>query len=102
MITGSRKAFLPDECRGGILADDMGLGKTLTMLSSIVRSLENADVFAQTLSDQRDPTGHKLISGRIASKTTLVIVPLSRRSQRALQIWPNRALTACHHGTKFR
>ncbi|OTA54482.1 P-loop containing nucleoside triphosphate hydrolase protein [Hypoxylon sp. EC38] len=45
-ITGDTKLVADNETVGGILADEMGLGKTLTMLASIVNSLQESRGFA--------------------------------------------------------
>lgn len=57
--------------RGGILADGMGLGKTLTMITSIVATLDSAAFFAASIHSSDDPTNSPVIP----VKSTLVIVP---------------------------
>ncbi|PVI01287.1 hypothetical protein DM02DRAFT_654670 [Periconia macrospinosa] len=60
-----------NEPRGGILADDMGLGKSLTFLSAIANTLHDASAFVSAYNE--DATGQS--SGRIPSRTTLIMVP---------------------------
>lgn len=80
LVTGETSELSPPDFRGGILADAMGLGKTLTVLA----------LLASTLQAPRTPhiwEDHGLSSPEYTSRsprTTLVIVPLSRRS---LGVW---------------
>jgi SNF2 family DNA or RNA helicase len=63
---------MPVETGGGILADEMGLGKTLTMLSAIIRTADEAKVFACSLQNGANLSiEHTLIP----SRATLVVVP---------------------------
>ena len=75
LITGSKTTHCPVETVGGILADYMGLGKTLTMISTIVRTADNAQLFAETGNDVVDTSSGKCT--RLTSRSTLVIVPSS-------------------------
>lgn len=59
---------------GGILADDMGLGKTLSMIASIVTTLESAKSYVESGDARRG--GHMR-----PTPATLVIVPSSRKSK---------------------
>lgn len=61
VITGAKSRIAAD-CIGGILADDMGLGKTLTVLSSIINSMDSAALFS-------------LKNAERFAKSTIVIVP---------------------------
>lgn len=63
-ITGAKSPSNPDVL-GGILADEMGLGKTLSVLSSIVDSMDDAQAFAKS------GGGNKIMS-------TLIVVPSER------------------------
>jgi SWI/SNF-related matrix-associated actin-dependent regulator of chromatin subfamily A3 len=67
---------LPAETGGGILADDMGLGKTLAVISTIIRTANEAKSFAEkqnnTLHQSR---GHNESSKYVASRSTLVLCP---------------------------
>lgn len=73
VITGHEEAVKPPEVLGGILADMMGLGKTLTILSLIVGSLDEADVWGEQPAPAND--GEKRLIRN--SKTTLLVAPLS-------------------------
>ena len=64
------------ETVGGILADGMGLGKTLTMISTIVRTAEAARLFAENDGDVSETKSDEV--RRVASRSTLVIVPSPR------------------------
>lgn len=74
-ITGSVKSALPVENGGGILADDMGLGKSLTMLSTIVGSLDHAQKYANSKPLSQSSTWDDICYIKSASKSTLVVVP---------------------------
>ncbi|KAL2206931.1 hypothetical protein CC79DRAFT_1398786 [Sarocladium strictum] len=60
-ITGAKSPTNSDAL-GGILADEMGMGKTLSILSAIIESMEDAQVFANS-------------SGQKNIMSTLIIVP---------------------------
>jgi SWI/SNF-related matrix-associated actin-dependent regulator of chromatin subfamily A3 len=67
---------VPVETGGGILADDMGLGKTLTVLSTIIRTANEAKAFGEKrprllpqVKGSDDPISN------ITSKSTLVLCP---------------------------
>jgi SWI/SNF-related matrix-associated actin-dependent regulator of chromatin subfamily A3 len=64
-----------EDILGGILADDMGLGKTLSTLAVIVNSLGRALDYA--VSHTRGSTTYW--QEVTPSKTTLVVVPSSRK-----------------------
>ena len=72
-MTGESQDHPPPDFCGGILADAMGLGKTLTVIALITSGFKE---------DERHE--EQYISGSIDAgsrvKTTLLIVPLSRRS----------------------
>jgi SNF2 family DNA or RNA helicase len=71
-----KKAVCPRETIGGVIADDMGLGKTLTMISTIIRTSEQARFFAegQEIDGFPGPTNADNVS-RLLSRSTLVITP---------------------------
>ncbi|KAE9372536.1 hypothetical protein N431DRAFT_375776 [Stipitochalara longipes BDJ] len=71
-ITGFEKNEIPRETGGGILADEMGLGKTLTMLSAIIRTTNEAKLFACGIPDGALLTIKNML---IPSRATLVVVP---------------------------
>ena len=60
------------ETGGGILADEMGMGKSLSILSLIVRTLEDAHNWA---CDWSTPSLDTTTSEKCFSRATLVIVP---------------------------
>lgn len=68
------------ETIGGILADDMGLGKTLSVLATIIRSIEAGRLFASGKDKAAPISGEEDVSGKIFSRATLVIVPSSSKS----------------------
>jgi hypothetical protein len=69
IITGA-KSPIPTDFLGGILADDMGLGKSLAMLCAIMGSLGRASEYAGKIFGSEP-----LREGRMAAKSTLIIVP---------------------------
>ena len=75
-MTGETSELPPPDFRGGILADAMGLGKTLTVLALLATTIQ-APPPSRSWEDRAwsspECTSHH-------SRTTLVIVPLSRRS----------------------
>lgn len=69
---------------GGILADDMGLGKTLTMISLMLKSLEEeeGDSDEEERSDDEEDEEHKEISKNVKyNGGTLVVCPASLINQ---------------------
>lgn len=75
VITGNEERARPSPALGGILADVMGLGKTLMVLSLIVGSLEQAQLFAKGRPPRRqDVNDFELVRN---SKATLLVSPLS-------------------------
>lgn len=68
------------ETIGGILADDMGLGKTLSVLATIIRSIEAGRLFASGKDKAVPINGEEDVPGKIFSRATLVIVPSSSMS----------------------
>jgi SNF2 family DNA or RNA helicase len=69
-VTGSMESSEPPNFRGGLLADQMGLGKSLSIISLIasnplVGPVDSDGIFSTPL---------------VASKATLLIVPLPRKS----------------------
>ena len=65
----SKKA---SESRGGIIADEMGTGKTLSLLATVVHTLDSARVLASGF-----VTAHALRQGKPLSGATLIIAPKS-------------------------
>jgi SWI/SNF-related matrix-associated actin-dependent regulator of chromatin subfamily A3 len=76
VITNAKSSEMEDVL-GGILADDMGLGKTLSALAVIVDSLGRALDYAVTRTRGSTTYWQEVTP----SKTTLVIVPSSRKQQ---------------------
>ena len=75
LVTGETSKLPPPDFRGGILADAMGLGKTLTVLALLA--------FRQAPQPSRSWEDHDWSSPECtshSSRTTLVVVPLSRTS----------------------
>lgn len=75
MITKERVSEPPTETIGGILADDMGLGKTLMVISTILRTLDDARFFSENRTLGSISGIDQDVSCRVYSKATLVIVP---------------------------
>ena len=63
---------MPVETGGGILADEMGLGKTITMLSTIIRTAEEAKAFASNIYNNVHLSAEH---ASIRSRATLIVVP---------------------------
>jgi len=81
IITGSRSSEGRSETVGGILADDMGLGKTLTVLSTIIRTAEQARYFAEGNNGDHSPMlDRPTDKPQVSSRATLVIVSQPRGS----------------------
>lgn len=78
VITGA-KSPTAKECLGGIVADEMGLGKSLIMLSAIAGSLDRGFAYARAMTNV-GLTGE----GAIAGKSTLVLVPSTRKFPNSL------------------
>jgi len=74
IITGA-KSPTPNDFLGGILADDMGLGKSLAMLCAVMGSLGRASDYAGQIHSVGSPR-----EGRMAAKSTLIIVPSACKS----------------------
>ncbi|KAL8837270.1 MAG: hypothetical protein Q9176_005804 [Flavoplaca citrina] len=74
VITGQEEHQKPPESLGGILADMMGLGKTLSILSLVVSSLIDAQVFGKEAAPVVEEDDVALLRN---SKTTILICPLS-------------------------
>ncbi|KAF4624033.1 hypothetical protein G7Y89_g14142 [Cudoniella acicularis] len=87
-ITGTKVTQRPEETVGGILADDMGLGKTLTVISTIIRTAEHAQSFAKasTYGSNSSYMESSEAVPLIASRSTLVIVPSTRKKVRPLKL----------------
>lgn len=66
---------------GGLIADVMGLGKTLTMLSAILHSAPDADIFSNF---------HKMLENesveRLRTKASLVIVSSAGKSNEIMYL----------------
>jgi DNA repair protein RAD5 len=84
-------------CRGGILADEMGLGKTIEMLS-LIHSHPGGDVWPEandaSSDDLRSDISAKQSSLEYASRTTLVVAPMSLLAQ-----WESEAGKASRSGS---
>lgn len=65
----------PDDAAGGILADAMGVGKTLTMIASIVSSLEKASQFAAVQEPNTSLARDSETSQIHSVSSTLILVP---------------------------
>ncbi|KAI8924726.1 SNF2 family N-terminal domain-containing protein [Entophlyctis helioformis] len=126
-ITGLVVPSRPALARGGILADDMGLGKTIEVISLILKTKPDAplhpppqqpDPCDTALSRHRsDPFGFvpakllpnhtrdaiPIIGGRIPSKSTLIVCPLSTVANWEDQIeshsLPGSLSVYVYHGT---
>ena len=70
VITGKKTATPHPDNLGGILADEMGLGKTLTMLATILATLDSSKTFRATKANLRDSPAALTHRGG-----TLVVVP---------------------------
>ena len=68
-ITNAKSSIPCEEKGGGILADEMGMGKSLSVLSLIIRTLEDGEVWAKDTS-----IGDNMRLTKRRSKGTLVIV----------------------------
>lgn len=68
----------PDDAAGGILADAMGVGKTLTMIASIVSSLEKASQFAAVQEPNTSLARDSETSQIHSVSSTLILVPSAR------------------------
>ncbi|KAI1121432.1 SNF2 family N-terminal domain-containing protein [Nemania abortiva] len=79
------------ESRGGIIADEMGLGKSLVILSTIAGSLDRANDFATSESQQ--VSSHSL--GKKASRATLILAP----SSLLIDNWVDEVRKHTHPGT---
>ena len=104
VITGKEERSKPPEVLGGILADMMGLGKTLSILSLIVGSLEESQVWAK-----EQPPGSQMSSDVHLvrnSKTTLLISPLSTianwEEQITTHIKPDTLSYYIYHGNRIQ
>lgn len=81
------KPILKTMIKGGILSDEMGLGKTISALSLVLMAPFDSRVDEKKLFKTDDESGfisesHQLISKKpYASKTTLIIVPMSLLNQ---------------------
>jgi len=74
MITGKKTATPHPDNLGGILAGEMGLGKALTMLATILATLDSSKTFCATKNGFRNSTAALTHRGG-----TLVIVPSTNR-----------------------
>jgi SNF2 family DNA or RNA helicase len=84
MITDTVCTTKPKKVRGGILADDMGLGKTIQMLAVILKNPPKSATNVHSKSNDVSFPGNSETQiksdasiGRVSSKATLIICPLS-------------------------
>ncbi|KAL7786938.1 SNF2 family N-terminal domain-containing protein [Trichoderma afarasin] len=86
-----RTGIQPIERGGGILADEMGMGKTLSMLTLIMKTIDNGKEWAEQQEnvDKVDETIKR-------SRSTLVIVP----SALLIYNWMNEITDYLEHGVK--
>lgn len=77
---------LPLETGGGIIADKTGMGKTFSMVALIVRTLEDADVWA---SDTETHIDEGIAPTKRLSRATLVVV----RTPLLLKTWTDEIVT---------
>lgn len=71
-VADIKSKILPLETGGGIIADEMSMGKTFSMVALIVRTLEDADVWA---SDTETHIDEGIAPTKRLSRATLVVVP---------------------------
>ncbi len=90
VITGQEERRKPPDVLGGILADMMGLGKTLSILSLIVSTLDDSQIWA----DEKPPPTPQDIPLLRNSKTTLLVSPLSTMAN-----WEEQIKTHIEPGT---
>ncbi|CCD25000.1 DNA helicase RAD5 NDAI_0E01840 [Naumovozyma dairenensis CBS 421] len=77
------KPVLKTMMKGGLLSDEMGLGKTVSTLSLILTCPHDSDVVDKTLfkEDNDDEIIGKSVKKPYASRTTLIVVPMSLLNQ---------------------
>ncbi|KAL0931446.1 DNA repair and recombination protein rad5c [Colletotrichum truncatum] len=68
-ITKIKQRTRPDEKGGGILADEMGMGKSLSILSLIVKTLENGQAWAE----QENNSDEKIKDVSYSGATLIVV-----------------------------
>jgi SWI/SNF-related matrix-associated actin-dependent regulator of chromatin subfamily A3 len=73
VITENKTYDKPGETGGGIVADDMGLGKTLTMLATIVATLNDSITFQSASTTTLAKVNDEASIYR--ARATLVLVP---------------------------
>ncbi|KAF3076718.1 putative SWI/SNF-related matrix-associated actin-dependent regulator of chromatin [Trichoderma lentiforme] len=86
-----RTGIQPIERGGGILADEMGMGKTLSMLTLIVKTIDDGKEWAE-----QQENGAKVDETIKRSRSTLVIVP----SALLINNWVNEIAVYLKHKVK--
>ncbi|KAL6818335.1 SNF2 family N-terminal domain-containing protein [Trichoderma sp. SZMC 28013] len=87
----NRTGIQPSERGGGILADEMGMGKTLSMLTLIMKTLDDGKEWAK-----QQENGAKVDEAIKRSRSTLVIVP----SALLIYNWINEITDYLEQGVK--
>ncbi|RDL38799.1 uncharacterized protein BP5553_03139 [Venustampulla echinocandica] len=95
VITENKTYDKPVETGGGILADDMGLGKTLTMIATIVATLNDSTAF-QSAFLTSTPAEVNDEASIYRARATLVLVP----SQMLLKSWAEEISKHIYGGLK--
>jgi len=88
-VADIKSRTLPLETGGGIIADEMGMGKTFSMVALIVRTLEDAAVWA---SDKETHIEEGIAPTKRLSCATLVVVP----TPLLLKTWTDEIVDRLH------